>query len=259
MMTTPGQELTLPGGVAFSGIEAELDTARGDGAAALSARDGNSTGPSPASTNNGTGSRASMATHADLITLAADIKATWDDAHGDHGHAVLNYLHIGRALLAARKELRADRAYGKWFNSQGFVFSTEWARQMRVAAQHDVQVRDWWREELEAGGEPSLKRCLAALKTKSASSPKAAPVATPVATNPFPASERTAWLQQSLSYLKLGIRTTSAAISIEHSLRVWEAQQTAAVRDLLADHLPDHDQDDIDNLTTEILAVLRGE
>jgi hypothetical protein len=263
MMSTPRQELKPPSGVALPDraqrMNAELDTARDDGAAALSARDGNRTGPSPASVSNGTGPRASKATDADLTTLASDIRAAWDDAHGDHGHAVLNYVRIGHALLTARKELRADREYGTWFNSQGFVFSTEWGRQMRLAAQHDAEVRDWWRDELEAGREPSLRRCLTALQTKPASSPKATPVATPVATNPYPASARRAWLQESLSYLKLGIRATSAANSIEQSLRVWETEQTAAVRDLLADHLPDTNQDDLDNLTTEILAVLRGE
>jgi hypothetical protein len=195
----------------------------------------------------------------ELDRLTATIRAAWDDGHGHHGHAILNYLRIGYALRTARKQFPADRAYGQWFRSQRFAFSTEWGRQMRLAAQHDAQVRDWWREELEAGGEPSLKRCLAALQTKSASSPKAAPVATPVATNPYPASERRAWLQESLSSLKLGVRTATTASTIEQSLRVWETQQTAAVRDLLADHLPDTDQDEIENLVAEILAVLRGE
>lgn len=262
-MRTPPQELTLPGGLALPDqtqrMNAELDTARGDGTAAPSARYDNSAGRSPAITNKGTGPCVSMAPHADLTTLACDIRAAWDDAHGDHGHTVLSYLRIGHALLTVRKELRADRAFGKWFDSQGFVFSTEWGRQMRVAAQHDAQVRHWWRDELEAGREPSFKRCLTALQTKSASSPKAAPVATPVATNLYPASERRAWLQQSLSYLKLGVRTATTASTIEQSLHVWETQQTAAVRDLLADHLPDHDQDHFDNLTTEIVTVLRGE
>lgn len=200
-----------------------------------------------------------LASPVDLGDIAVTIKAEWDEAHGHHGKAIYHYLRIGRALLTARSQFPADRAYGDWFRSQGFVFSTEWGRQIRLAAQHEDDVREWWRRELETGREPSLKRCLAALAAK-ASDSKAREVATGVATNSYPESERRAWLEEPLAqYVGRGDRLIKSANDVEQSLRAWESDHVAALHDVLADHLPDHDPDEIENIVAEILAVLRGE
>jgi hypothetical protein len=195
----------------------------------------------------------------DLSELAVNIKAEWDGAHGHHGKAIHRYLRIGRALLTARSQLPGDRAFGDWFRSQGFVFTTEWGRQMRRAAQHGGDVREWWRQELEAGREPSLKRCLATL-ARTASETETAEVATPVATNRYPESERRVWLEEPLhSYVGRGDRLIKSANDVEESLRAWEADQTAAIHEILTDRLTENNSDDIENTVAEILAVLRGE
>lgn len=195
----------------------------------------------------------------DLGELAVTIKAACDEAHGHHGEAIYRYLRIGRALQTARSHLRSDRAYGDWFRSQGFVFTTEWGRQLRCAARHDDDVREWWRRELEAGREPSLKRCLATL-SRTGSERETAEVATRVATNSYPESERRAWIEEPLApYLGRGDRLIKSANDVEESLRAWEADQTAAIHEILTDRLPESDSDDVENIVAEILAVLRGE
>jgi hypothetical protein len=195
----------------------------------------------------------------DLDPLGTSIRAEWDAAHVAHGYAILHYLRIGHSLAAARSRYRADRAYGKWFRDQGFKFSMEWGRQIRHAARHEDEVCEWWHQELEAGRNPSLRRYLASLAPKP-SDPKTPTVATPVATNRYPQSERRAWLEEPLApHLGRGERVTKCANDLEQSLRAWEDQQTPALHDVLSDRLSERDPGEIDNLLAEFLAVLRGE
>ena len=195
----------------------------------------------------------------DLGVLAVTIKEEWDQVHGAHGRAIDHCLRIGHALLTARSRCPADREFGEWFRSQDFGFSTEWGRQLRFAAKHEDLVRAWWHQELEAGRNPSLRRCLASLAPKT-SNPKTPTVATRVATNSYPESERRKLLEEPLAlHSRRGERAIECANGLEQSLRAWEDQQTPALHDVLADRLPERDAGEIENIVAEILAVLRGE
>lgn len=196
----------------------------------------------------------------DLDDIPTFIKTEWDAAHGDHGHAIYCYLRIGHALLTARRHFKSDRDYGEWFHGQGFVFGTEWARQMRLAAAQDTAVRSWWAAELDAGREPSLNRCLSQLG--STSKPATANAfATQVANDNHPESERRAWLAEQLApRIGRGDRATRIVNDIEDALRTWETHQEEPLLDLLAPHLqPDLDADERADVVTEILSVCRGE
>jgi len=193
-----------------------------------------------------------------LITLATDVKANWDQAHAGHASAIYHYVRIGEALRSARQQFKVDHDYGRWFQAQHFVFGLEWRRQLRIAAEHEPGVRAWWLTELQAGREPSLTRCFAALRSRRTGQ-TTTPVPTAVATDPYPESERRACFKEVVASLPRH-DNTSKANHLEQSLRAWEAEHESELLDTLAPCLRDDlDADARADVIAEILGVLRGE
>lgn len=53
---------------------------------------------------------------------------------------------IGRDLLEARQQFPADRDFGQWFNQQQFQFARKRAWVLRLAAEHEDEVREVFRQ-----------------------------------------------------------------------------------------------------------------
>lgn len=87
-----------------------------------------------------------------LEELAGVVRAQHRRSKEALGEAVDAYFAIGDALLAARRSLSSNEAFGAWFRSQEFGFTRQWANTLRTAAEMEPQVRAALESQLSDGG-----------------------------------------------------------------------------------------------------------
>lgn len=76
-----------------------------------------------------------------LDELAADIHKTWAETKAHQVAAWEGYFRVGLDLLEARSRFPSDPGFGRWFAAQGFGFSTEWGRRLRILAAREAEAR----------------------------------------------------------------------------------------------------------------------
>jgi hypothetical protein len=67
---------------------------------------------------------------------------------------------IGHDLAEARAQFPSDPEYGQWLREQGFPFSTEWGRTLRLAAENEPAVRGLLATQVASGSKPNIKKAV---------------------------------------------------------------------------------------------------
>jgi phage N-6-adenine-methyltransferase len=97
-----------------------------------------------------------------LDELASTIRSEYRRSREALGESIDAYIAVGHALLEARRQLPSDNAFGAWFRAQEFGFSRQWAHTLRLAAEHEPQVRELVASQLATGqnGPPNLEQAV---------------------------------------------------------------------------------------------------
>jgi len=82
-----------------------------------------------------------------LDDIADSIRAHWQATEDDR-------FAIGRDLLEARAQFVGNIEFGQWCATQGFAFTQQWGRTLRLAAEHEPAVREALQSQL-CNGKPS--------------------------------------------------------------------------------------------------------
>jgi hypothetical protein len=77
----------------------------------------------------------------DLAAISERVREWWELSRTHQIEAWQGYLAVGGLLLEARETFAGDREYGRWFEEQGFGFSTEWARRLMKLAKNKPEVQ----------------------------------------------------------------------------------------------------------------------
>lgn len=83
----------------------------------------------------------------------ARIRESLTDAHDA-------YLTVGHSLLAARRALPSDKAFGAWKRAQGFEFTAQWARVLQQGAEHEPTLRPLLQSQLASSGRANFEKAV---------------------------------------------------------------------------------------------------
>lgn len=95
-----------------------------------------------------------------LEELAGLIRDEYQMSRDALASAIDHYFVCGAALLEARKLLPSTQAFGAWFDSRNFGFTTQWARVLSSAAEYEGAVRVAIASQLSIGKSPNLEKAV---------------------------------------------------------------------------------------------------
>lgn len=91
-----------------------------------------------------------------LDEIADSIRSHWEATEEDR-------FAIGRDLMDARQQFSGDREFGAWLVFQGFPFTSEWGRVLRLAAENEPEVRALLASQLASGRKPNIEKAVKAV------------------------------------------------------------------------------------------------
>jgi len=95
-----------------------------------------------------------------LDRLAHEVRTQYERSRSAMADSIDAYFAVGRALLEARQALPSNEAFGEWFRSQDFGFSRQWAGVLRMAAEHEPEVRALSASQLADGRLPNIEKAV---------------------------------------------------------------------------------------------------
>ena len=91
-----------------------------------------------------------------LEEIAESIRGHWAATEDDR-------FAIGRDLIEARAQFPSDPEFGQWLREQGFPFTTQWGRTLRLAAENEPAVRGLLATQVASGRKPNIKTAVNAV------------------------------------------------------------------------------------------------
>lgn len=95
----------------------------------------------------------------ELDEIADVIRAEQAKGRAGLEQALDSHFAIGHCLLAARRELPSNQAFGAWMAAEAFGFTRQWANRLCQAAEHEPAVRTTLESQL-SNGRPNLEKAV---------------------------------------------------------------------------------------------------
>ena len=95
-----------------------------------------------------------------LVTLADTVHREYRRSRDALADSIEAYFAAGHALLEARLLLPSDPAFGAWMRAQDFGFNRQWAYVLRLAAEHESDVRALLTTQVVSSGSTNIKKAV---------------------------------------------------------------------------------------------------
>lgn len=118
-----------------------------------------------------------------LDHLADVVRSEYQRSRDAMSESVEAYFACGRALLAAREALPSNEAFGEWFRSQEFGFSRQWGNTLKLAAEHETEVRVLSASQLADGRTVNIEKAVKQVRAALGSGRDAKPASTDIHTD----------------------------------------------------------------------------